>query len=478
MEGMMKLALKLFFIGMISFVTLVFGGNSDTLYVTHSSGLPGSTNKEFMIKMSNADTVRGMSFVLTDLPESITVTDVQIQVKTNTFRVFRTATTEGGVKVVLIPQANKTGDDRYLLPGTAADLLRVICDVNADAPAKTKATLRLANVAISNMENLTETFNIKDGYFWLGAKGDVDTTFVGVDMFDVLRMIDIVLNRPPAATEYDIWSGDLNGDGVIDMVDIIEAIDLALQGTVMFSKMSVPIIDESVNSSARIDVGVLPNNFIGETRVPFVVRSTENLHGLMLSLNYNRKKIHLSKSQIENLAPEVKASFKYTENSLNVMLYRMDGKPVLSQGENFFELSVRVNEKLDHDEHIRVIQALAGGEKVRKIQTIFGENQQQESYIPETFALEQNYPNPFNMSTVINYDVPPLEEKSTTVRLAIYNTNGQLVKVLEDRQRSAGHYSVQWNGYDEQGRYVASGVYFYKLIAGDVVITKKLAVMK
>jgi flagellar hook assembly protein FlgD len=60
----------------------------------------------------------------------------------------------------------------------------------------------------------------------------------------------------------------------------------------------------------------------------------------------------------------------------------------------------------------------------------------------------------------------------------IYNIQGQLVKTLEDHIRTAGKYTAHWNGTDDSGNMVSSGVYYYKLIANDVVLTKKLAIMK
>ena len=113
----------------------------------------------------------------------------------------------------------------------------------------------------------------------------------------------------------------------------------------------------------------------------------------------------------------------------------------------------------------------------QEIETLIHSSATTES-IPESFTLYQNNPNPFNMATTISYDVPTTENGSVQLKLAIYNTQGQLVRVIENRQRTAGHYSVNWDGRNEKGQYVSSGVYFYKLISNQTVLTKKLAVMK
>jgi hypothetical protein len=88
--------------------------------------------------------------------------------------------------------------------------------------------------------------------------------------------------------------------------------------------------------------------------------------------------------------------------------------------------------------------------------------------IPTVFALEQNYPNPFNPSTTIRYDIP----KTATVSLNIYNTLGQLMAMLVDEKKEPGDYSVQWNAN------VPSGIYFYRLRAGEYVQTKKMIYLR
>ena len=130
------------------------------------------------------------------------------------------------------------------------------------------------------------------------------------------------------------------------------------------------------------------------------------------------------------------------------------------------------------DEAIKLVHAVAGKSGTESLQTITGHQTIETASVPETFALYQNTPNPFNMSTMIIYDIPNTVKNAVEVKLSIYNIQGQLVKTLEDRVRTAGKYTVHWNGTDESGLMVSSGVYYYKLIANDVVLTKKLAIMK
>jgi len=89
--------------------------------------------------------------------------------------------------------------------------------------------------------------------------------------------------------------------------------------------------------------------------------------------------------------------------------------------------------------------------------------------IPDEFILNQNYPNPFNPFTTIQYQLP----YSTKVNISIYNIMGQLVETLVDEYKEAGYYSVFWNAI-----HVSSGMYFYKIVAGDFSDVKKCVILK
>jgi photosystem II stability/assembly factor-like uncharacterized protein len=95
--------------------------------------------------------------------------------------------------------------------------------------------------------------------------------------------------------------------------------------------------------------------------------------------------------------------------------------------------------------------------------------------IPSDILLSQNYPNPFNPSTNISFSI--LEESN--VELSIFNIRGQKVKQLISNQLSAGQHSIIWNGEDESGKSVGSGIYYYKLnINGKTESIKKCLLLK
>jgi flagellar hook assembly protein FlgD len=96
--------------------------------------------------------------------------------------------------------------------------------------------------------------------------------------------------------------------------------------------------------------------------------------------------------------------------------------------------------------------------------------------VPETFSLTQNYPNPFNPETHIDYNLANAQEQLT--RLVIYNTLGEEIRMLVDEKQSAGAYRATWDGRNDAGRRVASGVYFYKLHSGSFAQLKKMMLIK
>jgi len=94
--------------------------------------------------------------------------------------------------------------------------------------------------------------------------------------------------------------------------------------------------------------------------------------------------------------------------------------------------------------------------------------------VSRDFILRQNYPNPFNPETAISYQLSAISH----VDLAIYNLRGQRVRTLMQARQPAGRYEVKWDGRDDGGRPVPSGVYFYRLRAGGQAATRKMQLIR
>ena len=94
--------------------------------------------------------------------------------------------------------------------------------------------------------------------------------------------------------------------------------------------------------------------------------------------------------------------------------------------------------------------------------------------VPQAFSLAQNAPNPFNSNTVIRFALP----QPSQVELTIYNLLGQPVAALVQGPRAAGTFSVRWDGRDQAGRPVTSGVYLYQLRAGERTEVRKLLLLR
>jgi hypothetical protein len=98
-----------------------------------------------------------------------------------------------------------------------------------------------------------------------------------------------------------------------------------------------------------------------------------------------------------------------------------------------------------------------------------------EPVIPKTYALYPNVPNPFNPATVIRFDVPA---GGGEVTLRVYDVSGRLVRKLVDGTEEAGEKTVTWNGRNNRGQMVASGVYFYRMTAPGFEMTKKMVLLQ
>jgi predicted extracellular nuclease len=93
---------------------------------------------------------------------------------------------------------------------------------------------------------------------------------------------------------------------------------------------------------------------------------------------------------------------------------------------------------------------------------------------PLRFALEQNYPNPFNPETRLYFQLPVAED----VKLIVYNTRGQIVRNLVDHRYESGNHIVNWDGRDNAGNLAPTGVYIYRIKAGDYIAARKMTLVK
>ncbi|NQV18258.1 MAG: T9SS type A sorting domain-containing protein, partial [Armatimonadetes bacterium] len=120
-------------------------------------------------------------------------------------------------------------------------------------------------------------------------------------------------------------------------------------------------------------------------------------------------------------------------------------------------------------------RSLISGQQKSSI-IMFGnlEDPQNETPVIDNVVLHGNYPNPFNPETKISFSLPQDQE----IELTVYNLKGQKVRTLYTGITSSGEQSLVWNGKDDDGKSVGSGLYFYKLRTENKVYSKKMLLLK
>ena len=167
-------------------------------------------------------------------------------------------------------------------------------------------------------------------------------------------------------------------------------------------------------------------------------------------------------------------TFSYKNEELKLGNYSNKNLKVkyLSDDNELYEVT---NAKFDYNNNtVTFSQNVLNGTYVIEASEQTKLNNVTETLIPETFSLSQNYPNPFNPETRISFSIP---EKGF-VKLSIYNIIGSEVKNLINNELDKGIYHVSWNGKDNYGKDVSSGVYLYKLEFNNSSIVKKMNLIK
>ena len=196
-----------------------------------------------------------------------------------------------------------------------------------------------------------------------------------------------------------------------------------------------------------------------------VIDAKEPIHGVQFDIKYNP-------SEIKSIIPQTISGFEVSYNELSEGLIR--GLVFSFQGlalpENLpFEfVNVEGFEGTSTIEFKDFILAGSKGNNV-EVETQSYDINFSDSVLPVKTELSGSYPNPFNPTTSINYGL----EKDGHVEIMIYDAAGRLVEELVNGHKDGGSYSITWNASNQ-----ASGMYFVKMVAGDIAQTQKLVLLK
>ncbi len=258
--------------------------------------------------------------------------------------------------------------------------------------------------------------------------GDVNADWE-INVLDVIRAVNIILNAGTPPSELELCSADTNQDGIINILDIIGMINFIVGRDISF-------VDESASARVLID----GNSVSLQSSVPVA--------GLQLMVN----------STSLNLVTPENMQWAVSDNNGQMLLYSLSGNVIPAGETRLFEVA---GDNLEISSVIVVNEAGNGIDSAVDL-------------IPETFSLYQNYPNPFNPVTMISFDTP----RDDDVRLAVFDILGRQITELVRGPMKSGFHTVEWNGLDEKGNAVPSGLYIYTLTAGDVSYSKKMMLMK
>ena len=408
--------------------------NGDTAWIRPTSGVVAITGA---IPMT-AGAVKGYFAVLQDLMPTGPVSDVTATAGTNTITIGWKNPADADLAKVTIVRKAAAGDitvyEKAAVPGATESFI--------DETVAAGISYRYVLTAWDPADNASDT---------------VSTAAVSVG--------------PISQTS------DINGDGVWDAKDLFAyllnptLVNVDTLAALIAKLLSQPAPATLLASAQNIAV----SDMTGTDGAALISLNTES-EIILARFTFSYDKSYQVEAVEVNRSLGNKVLFKQIvqDGKLIVDLISLTGLAPEELGEKVLSIRFRDAsyeqarlqlekvEVADRDGTVRVIQAA----KVSALKAL-----------PKAFSLSQNSPNPFNPSTTIAFEIPE-GKAAVRVNLTVYNIRGQKVVTLMDELKDAGSYLVNWDGITTGGTKVSSGVYFYRIQAGEFSAVRKMVVLK
>ncbi|MDE2798726.1 MAG: T9SS type A sorting domain-containing protein [Gemmatimonadota bacterium] len=365
-------------------------------------------------------------------------------------------------------------------------------DMTADANGHAAVTVPLSgsgSVTVTatsgqNSESLEVVYEEQSGRMaFVDANGDpvylVDLSDNTVDQNDIMAFVIAYLSDA-GESNYNPQA-DANDDGTVDDDDLALIVTSWLK-TAVNGPATKPIVMPGVNQNAEFALSLGSERVVaGElVAVDVSLANVEAVMGYGFDLNYDAAKFEFvsvapaDEDLLTSTGGETLSHHVVTDGQVHVVTGLYNGTAV-SGGGDIVRFVFRVLYEFEDNARFEIANGLVfDPSQLSNPAVVAGVLELQST--PREFALHQNFPNPFNPDTTIKYDLA----ESADVTLQIYNVLGQVVRTLvASEAQNAGRYQIRWNGMDERGVPVSSGIYFYQISAdGKFSDVRKLMLLK
>ncbi|MDP1675535.1 MAG: FlgD immunoglobulin-like domain containing protein [Bacteroidota bacterium] len=314
-------------------------------------------------------------------------------------------------------------------------------------------------------------------YIYGDPNNDID-----VNIADITMMIDHIYSKNVFSMGDSIKS-DLNKDGKVDTADVKVLEENILLSPLLLVNRTAPVgpVNGSRNQTDST-TELAKQQYFSDATAQLEVTS----QGLRLNMVNNvpirgielriRTKDSTAVDRINYLfarAQKMDVVVRSINNDITILVYSLLNSEI-QPGEGTILRLPKITSLAQIDTS-QVILSITSNIAVRpEVKT---ESAPASAY-PVTYRLEQNYPNPFNGSTIIRYDIPDIKSAETKIALQVFNILGQKIKTLVNTPHDPGPHQVTWDGTNDNGERVATGVYFYRLITKNFLTTKKMIYVK
>jgi hypothetical protein len=312
--------------------------------------------------------------------------------------------------------------------------------------------------------------------------GDVNCN-CEINVGDVVYLISYLFKE--GLEPYPLDAGDVNGDCSIDVGDVVYLISYLFRGgpppvcgcashAELAGSCGGCFARQSLRKTAgSAEVRLVSSGISKEGKKLMGVDASfgVDVAGAQLELSYNPDEILSIIPKLTGRTKDMGIFFTTDNGILKIGIIDLTGEHLIPAGEGAL---VKLDITGSDFSSLELQKAILVDEKaVPFVVNILPKDGVQDN-LPKSFALSQNYPNPFNPVTEISYSLP----EAAQVRLSIYNVLGRRVRTLVDENQNTGRKTVHWDGKDDRGSNVASGIYFYRLDAGEYTETKKMILMR